>query len=97
MNGGGGRLRVGTETGEALTACFNDAARADADKVRRHETACLLRGFCVKPLVFDLQNGLSCRSGMERLRRGAEQRQTGKKKRRDEAMRSQILMNIFLR
>lgn len=78
MHRGGGRLWVGVEAGETVAARFHNAARADSNKVGRHEAAGLLRSLCVEPLVFDLQDlrsrsTLRCRSG------GAEQRQGGER------------------
>ena len=66
MSGGGRRLRSGMKAGKALAACFNDAARADSNKIRRHKAAGLLRGLCVQPLVFDLADGRRSRLGVRR-------------------------------
>jgi hypothetical protein len=76
-------------------------ARTDSNEVRREETRSFLRGLCVQPLIFNMENGLG--RGRSRspglrlcLRRRAKERnrehQTG-----DDSLQPQILMKIFLR
>ena len=89
---GGRRLRCGAEAGEPLCARLDNAVGADTDKIGSEETGGFRRGPGVKPLVFDMEDGLR-----RRLRGGAGQHPHCEEKADDERLESQILMKIFLR
>ena len=75
------RLRRWTEAGAPLLAAFDHASGVDADEARSEEARCLLRGLCVKPLVFYAPDGLGRGMVWQRRLRGDrrdQQRQSEK-------------------
>jgi hypothetical protein len=97
--GSGGRLRRGSEAGEALLSRLDHTTRADTDKVRCEEASGFLRGLCMEPLVFHAQNGLSYgwSFGLRLCLRGRAQERDREQQNGDDRWQPQILMKIFLR